>query len=114
MVKDRATAEGDETQEGLAATGGDAEAAQPDGTKDIQPAPADPTEAPEASRAPESAKVGCFSLSLEQDNPTCRNPAPPKSHMLSAGRMLGHQEQLEIQKSVRRSHPILTDSSHLA
>lgn len=61
VVKDKATAEGDETQEPMAATGGDAEAAQPEGTKDIQPAAAEPPEPPKPSQDPQPAEAGHFS-----------------------------------------------------
>lgn len=56
-MTDKATAEGDETQEPVAATGGDTEAAQPEGTKDIQPAAAEPAPAPEPTEAAAPASL---------------------------------------------------------
>ena len=62
VVQDKATAEGDEAQEALAATGGHLEAAQPEGTRDIQPAGPEPAVAPEPSKANELAQVSCFPI----------------------------------------------------
>ena len=63
VVTDRATAEGDEIQEPLAASGGDAEAVQPEGTKDIQPAATEPAkDISEPNKAPQPAEAGQFLL----------------------------------------------------